>query len=199
MKKPLSVVLALVVALIAAAAAAADPPLDRSQLATASCGPGQVVVDVVEGITGDADSGVAGNAWATDTVGRELVVVRTGDSTFCAIARYAGAFQTNAGASPGGTATIPAGIRGVLGGGYRSATFTASFTPSKPTHGYLGTLDYGCDAAFNCPGAVDWTTWYFNDGAGVPLDLAWWGWVYRAHGHGTWVNASTGNSGDITP
>jgi hypothetical protein len=199
MKKLVAAAAALLVALVTAGAANADPPLDRSQLATSRCGTGPVVVDVVEGVTNDADSGVAGNAWATDTVARELVVVRTGASTFCAIARYAGGFTTNAGPSPGGTATIPAGIAGVLGGGYRSATFTAAFTPSKPTFGYVGTLDYGCNGSFDCPGAVDWTTWYFNSGAGVPLDLAWWGWIYRAPGHGSWVNASSGNSGDIVP
>ena len=46
-----------------------------------------------------------------------------------------------------------------------------------------------------CPGLVDWTAQYFSSTSGY--DLAWWGWEYRAGRHGTWVNALSGNSGDI--
>ena len=86
-----------------------------------------------------------------------------------------------------------------MGGGYRTLTFTADFTPSTvPVSGYLGTFDYACSTTFECPGRVTWTTWYFNNGAGASLVYAWWGWAYVTRSHGSWLNASTGNVGDIT-
>jgi hypothetical protein len=36
---------------------------------------------------------------------------------------------------------------------------------------------------------------YFEPGYGFSFDF--WGWIYRAGRDGTWVNASTGSSGDI--
>ena len=33
---------------------------------------------------------------------------------------------------------------------------------------------------------------------GVPLTLAYWGWLYGSAGHGLWKNSITGNAGDIT-
>jgi hypothetical protein len=146
-------------------------------------------------VRNDADSGVGGNAWAFDNFVRQIVVVKTGDRTYCAITRYGGVFTTIDGTSPGGAGHVSAGIVGAFGGGYRSTAFTADFAPTKPTSGSIGTVNYGCDASFNCPGRFDWTTLYFTNVAG--FDLAWWGWLYKTQAHGTWLNAITGNVGDI--
>jgi hypothetical protein len=190
---------AAIAAFALAGTAAADTTLaDSPQLAASACGPGTVIVFALEGVKNDADSGVAGNAWAFDNYARRLIVVRTGPGQFCAITRYLGRFTTNAGTSPGGTGTVPDGLTGDFAGGYRTTTFTAQFTPTKPLLGPIGTVDYQCDTSFNCPGYVDWTTWYFNNGAGVSTNLAWWGWLYWSSGHGAWLNAIGGNAGDIT-
>lgn len=181
-------------------AAAADTATanDVLPLTAAACGSGTVVVFTLEHVLNDADSGVAGNAWAFDNYWRRLIVVRTGYNQFCVVTRYLGRFTTIAGTSPGGTDTVAAGDLGTFAGGYRSTTFTARFTPAMPQLGRIGEYDYQCDASFNCPGYVDWTKWYFNNGAGVSLNLAYWGWLYGSAGHGYWRNASAGNTGDIT-
>jgi hypothetical protein len=181
-------------------AAAADTATanDAPALTAAACGSGTVVVFALERVLNDADSGVAGNAWAFDNYWRRLIVVRTGYNQYCVVTRYLGRFTTNEGTSPGGTGTVAAGDTGFFAGGYRSTTFTAKFTPAMPQLGKLGIFDYQCDTSFNCPGYVDWTKWYFNNGAGVPLTLAYWGWLYGSAGHGLWKNSITGNAGDIT-
>ena len=88
---------------------------------------------------------------------------------------------------------------GTFQGGYIS-NFSAILSPNPTarTRGSIGTFDYMCDVFDNCPGRVDWTTLYFNNGAAAPLSLDWWGWIYHAGNNGSWVNAITGNSGDIT-
>lgn len=185
--------------MVAAPVSATSPALDVAQLRTSACGAGTVIVNVLQGVRNDADSGVAGNAWANDNYFRNIVVVRKSSSTYCAITRYAGGFTTYAGLSPAGTGTVTAGISGVMGGGYRTNVFSAaSFTPSKPVSGYIGTYNYACDPAFNCPGRVNWTTFYFNSGAGATTELDWWGWLYVTRSHGSWLNAVSGNAGDIT-
>jgi len=175
------------------------PTLDFGpQLAASACGPGTLVVNVEQKVRNDADSGVAGNAWAFDDYERHIKVWQTGSSpdTFCATVSYEGKFTTNAGASPGNTGTVEAGVRGRFEGGYRTTQFTGTFSPTEPTHGNLGVFDYRCDISFNCPGYVPWTTFYFTSTSG--FDLAWWGWIYHAGKNGTWVNAISGNAGDIT-
>ncbi len=181
-------------------AAAADTATANktAQLTAAACGFGTRVVFALQIVKNDADSGVAGNAWASDNYARRLVVVRTGQDQYCAVTRYLGRFTTDAGTSPGGTGTVAAGDKGTFAGGYRSTTFTAKFTPSVAQLGPIGTYDYQCDTSFDCPGYVDWTTLYFNNGAGASLDLAYWNWLYGSAGHGLWRNSSAGNSGDIT-
>src|SRR5438046_1619761 len=110
-----------------AGTAAADTTLaDSPQLAISACGPGAIVVFALEGVKNDADSGVAGNAWAFDNYARRLIVVRTGPGQFCAITRYLGNFTTNAGTSPGGTGTPPDGLTASFAGGYRTPTCTRS-------------------------------------------------------------------------
>jgi hypothetical protein len=54
--------------------------------------------------------------------------------------------------------------------------------------------NYQCNIDGTCPGAVDWVGQYFSSYA---FDYLWWGWVYHAGSHGSWVNSVDGNSGDI--
>jgi len=162
------------------------------------CPSGPPVINVVQKVINDDDSGVAGNAWALDDFVRQIKVVDTGGGTFCATVSYQGSFTTFAGPSPGNTGTVADGVVGTFEGGYVSTLFSATVkaAPHARVRGSIGTFDYMCDNAFNCPGFVDWTTLYFDGVSG--FDLAWWGWVYHAGNNGSWVNAISGNSGDIT-
>lgn len=163
------------------------------------CSPtGKLVINVVQHVTGDADSGVAGNAWAFDDFNRTIQVWQNAPNKFCAVVKYHGSFSTLAGPSPDGKATVGAGVDGTFEGGYQSTVFTGTLkaNPAYSTRGNIGDFNYQCDINFNCPGAVDWTTIYFD--ATSDFGLAWWGWVYHAGDNGSWVNAITGNSGDIT-
>jgi hypothetical protein len=190
---------AIAVGLMASASAVASggPTLDLSPL---QCGPGTLVVNVNQRIVNDADSGVAGNYWAFDTYNRHIKVWQTAPNTFCAIVSYDGGFTTVAGPSPQNTGTVAAGIQGNFKGGYQ-ATFTGTFAATKPTSGNLGTFDYACvlsssNTVATCPGYQDWTTFYFSSTSG--FNENWWGWIYTTEANGTWVNAITGNHGDIT-
>ncbi len=166
-----------------------------TELSPKACGGGTLVVNVEQKVLNDADSGVAGNVWAFDRYERHIKVWQTAPGEFCAVVRYEGKFTTVAGTSPGGSDSVGDGIEGEMKGGYR-ATFSGTFAPSAPTHGDLGSYDYACDTSYHCPGYVDWTTLYFSSTSG--FDMPWWGWVYHADGNGTWINAFSGNSGDIT-
>ncbi|HVA29781.1 MAG TPA: hypothetical protein VMU58_00795 [Gaiellaceae bacterium] len=160
------------------------------------CG-GTMIVNVTYTLTNDADSGVAGNAWANDTVKRHLQVFDLGDGTFCAVINDTGSFVTSAGPSPANTGMVSPGISGVLNGGYSTNNFDGTLVtdPVYATHGNLGSFNLGCDPSFNCPGAhpsflsyvstSDWTQ---------PA----WGWTYHTAQNGDWVNSSGSNSGDIT-
>lgn len=155
------------------------------------------IVNVKQKILNDADSGIAGNNWALDNYNREIEVWQLSDDSFCGILKYEGRFSTLAGPSPGNTATLDAGIKGTMEGGYRTTVFTGTFTPTKPTHGNLGTFDYQCDVDSSCSGRVSWSDFYFTGIDG--FDLEWWGWQYDAGRHGHWINSIDGNFGDITP
>jgi hypothetical protein len=200
MKRTITITLlivALLVAFTTPAAASFGGDLGTN-LSPAACGGGTLVIQATEAVRNDIDSGQAGNNWAYDDLVRSINVWHHADGTYCAIVGYAGAFTTVAGRSPGNTADDPAGIRGLFYGGYRSLNFTGTLRtdPAWPTRGFVGVVDYKCDAATgDCPGYVDWTAQYFSATTGY--GLAWWGWEYRAGRHGTWVNAISGNSGDI--
>lgn len=163
-----------------------------------ACPPGLGIVNVNQKIINDVDSAVGGGYWAFDEEVRHINVVDLGGGAYCATVQYQGSFETEAGGSPQNTGTVGAGVVGTFQGGY-TAMFTATSVIADPavrTKGSIGTNDYQCDITGNCPGYVDWTSLYFT-GVGA-FDLPWWGWVYHAGNNGSWVNASSGNSGDIT-
>ncbi len=168
---------------------------------SASCPNGAPIINVVQKVVNDIDSGTCGNYWAYDDVVRQIKVVQTGPGVFCATVSYQGKFTTVAGPSPGAapacTSTIADGVGGTFQGGY-VATFAGALlsSPGARTKGNIGTFDYGCNASTgDCPGYVGWVSLYFLYSS---FDQPWWGWVYHAGNNGSWVNAASGNSGDIT-
>lgn len=170
----------------------------KSELTAKQCNAvGRPIVDVEQKVINDADSG-NGGYWAMDKYKRSIKVYNTAtEGTYCATVAYDGNFVSFAGASPNNTGTIPAGIKGEMEGGYRSTPFTGTLllSPLWPLHGNVGTTDYNCDNLGNCPGIVNWRDKYFVSTSG--FDLAWWGWIYKAGNHGTWINAISGAAGDI--
>lgn len=160
------------------------------------------MINVTQKVLNDVDSGICGNYWAFDDFVRHIKVVQTDTNTFCATVKYEGHFTTIAGESPGGASAcspvaLGEGVTGTFQGGYVSTFIgTLKSTPDKRTKGNLGTFDYNCDENANCPGYVSWRDLYFSSTSG--FDCTWWGWVYHAGDNGSWVNAVTGNSGDIT-
>src|SRR6266852_9382558 len=130
---------------------------------SSECPSGPLVINAVQKVVNDDDSGVAGNAWALDDFVRQIQVVDTGGGTFCATVSYHGSFTTFAGISPGGTGSVDAGVVGTFEGGYVSTQFSATLksAPLARVRGSIGTFDYQCDDALNCPDPFDRTTLYF--------------------------------------
>ncbi len=183
-----------------------------NELSNSACGKklGSPVIEVTQKVQNDADSGETGNYWAFDYYTRHIKVWQTvapGETTpgtYCAIVTYDGSFY----AIPGqvGPGNRPAGalintstdepVHGSMTGG-RRATITGTLlaTPTWKTHGSVGTTNYQCNISGTCTGLVSWVNQYFVSGASYTDD--WWGWQYRGGSHGTWINAVTGNSGNI--
>jgi len=157
-------------------------------------------INVTHGVKNDADSGIAGNYWAADDYNKHIQVWKIGtageEEVFCAVVRYQGAFTTVAGASPGNSDVIAAGIEGTFQGGYRAIIVRhESPSPVYKRRGNIGVFDYGW-TGIGAPTPFDWLGVYF---ATVTLfSFEWWGWVYHGGPNGTWVNSSDGNQGDIT-
>jgi probable HAF family extracellular repeat protein len=197
-------------ALLLSLPGAATPPprYGSAQLDPSHCGltkQSRNVVNVSFRMIDDYDSGVHGNAWANDTVHRELRIWRispTGN-TFCATVTDTAKFVTFAGDSPGGSGHVSAGIAGSFVGGEITGQFTGSLvaSPPYPTSGEVGptlssnTFDLRCTDAYTCPGARPTISSYVN---GYDGRLAWWGWQYTTDGHGIWTDSSDGITGDIT-
>ena len=189
--------LAVVMALYAASRVMAGPANDNpqlnwgSQLNGGECGPGKLVVNITYGVTNDVDSGVAGNNWAVDNYNKHIQIWQLGDGSFCAIGRYMGDFVTMTGRSPGNGSEISSGITGTFEGGWRGTISGALLaSPAFKTKGNIGTFDYELGVA-----PLNVLATYFEPGYG--FTYAFWGWIYNAGDNGKWINADTGNSGDI--
>lgn len=148
---------------------------------------GKPVVNVTYKVINDLDSGLAGN-WATDNYNKSIKVWQQSNGTNCAIVKYQGQFVTFAGPSPENTGTVGAGVTGTFEGGYQ-ANFDGTFTPTLKTNGNLPLVDYSVEG-------FDWVSAYFT--GNTTFDQPYWAWNYHAGNNGSWVNASTGNLGDIT-
>ena len=169
---------------ITATTALASPgPVSTGKQACKASGP--ALVNVHYTYT-SPDSGVGGNDWANDTINRQLQIWKTGVDTYCASVTDQGSFVTVAGKSPEATGIVSAGITGKLKGGYTTTALTGEFKPNglATTRGNLGNFTHEDRPSFMS---------YGLSGA-----LADWGWVYETENNGTWINAFTGNSGDIT-
>ena len=158
---------------------------------------GKPVINVVQKIVNDVDSGLGGY-WAFDHTTRHIQVWATNTTDeYCAVVQYEGKFDAQEGqASPGNTGTLDGDEDGAFQGGYRATiNGTLKTSPNWATRGSVGTTDYDCDLTANCPGYVNWVEQYFDGGYSFAYE--WWGWIYHAGKHGTWVNSSDGNTGDI--
>ena len=179
----------------------AKPHTFGQQLSGGQCQPStdkRLVLNIVFQVTGDADSGVGGY-WASDSYTKHVQVWDMADGTFCARVKYNGSFVTVAGKSPSGLGTVATGVTGTMDGGY-TATFTGTFAPgARRTKGNIGSKEYGCvitDGVADQCKYFSWLSEYFTGGG--DFNQPFWGWTYNAGDNGTWVNASTENSGDIT-
>jgi hypothetical protein len=209
--KRLVVVLGILVGLmipVAAQASSSGLNLDYGNIAGSQCknGSEKLLVNVSYTLTNDYDSGFAGNAWANDTINRNLRIWKVG-STFCAQTQDRGSFSTFAGTSPSGTAHVDGGVTGDIAGGYVSTFFTGTYDAGAASHyatqGELGTFDLHCTDANNCPGAHPSPQSYFTGGSTPGFDLRHWGWIYHADttGQGVWLNqdnVTAASSGDIS-
>jgi hypothetical protein len=198
MKHRLVITAICALALPASVLAAPGPPpkLNKHQLERKTCGKGKLVVNAVQKVVNDVDSGTKGNFWAYDDYTRTIKVWRLGQTNYCSIVSYDGTFRTIAGPSPGGGGIVTAGMKGNFQGGYRmdfNGTLLAH--PAIKSNGSIGTVNYRCDSAGNCPGSVYWVTQFFGNVTGDDFD--WWGWLYKAGGNGTWLNSIDGAKGDI--
>ena len=177
------------------------------QLSRTACGGklGMPKVDVQQKVKNDVDSGFGDNAyfpgqanyWNVESYTRYIKVWSLTPTTWCASVFYSGghfdAFYKQTG--PAGTGLIGSSVNGEMHGGYR-ATFTGVFAPTGawPTRGNVGTFDYNCDLHGTCT-HVDWVAQYFP--GYTNFAQPWWGWIYNAKSHGTWINSSDGSSGNI--
>jgi hypothetical protein len=169
------------------------------------CGAGKLALRVHYRVLNDVDTGVRGNNWAFDTYTRTVSVWRNSAGHYCAASTYGGTFTTIAGTSPGGAATIPAGIRGMFNG----ASVTTFRGAQKATaRGDLGTKDFQCTSADTkgaCAGTFDWLSAYFTSSDNFKsFKYVRYQFAYHATegGKGTWTDKLAGGKyrshGDIT-
>ena len=188
-----SVALAIAVVSIASALSAAPT------LAVAKPGCSEqktLVVDATQGIANVDDIGVAGNVWALDTVLERIRIWQVGTNSFCVRRDDVGSFTSFAGLSPAGTGTVSGGVTGSLvGTSYLS--ISGIFSPSVPTTGHIGDIDAGCDQQGQCTStAYRVTNRYF---ARVnTVKFGWFSATYGGGSHGTFIQSTDGNVGDIT-
>lgn len=154
------------------------------------------VINVTQKIVHTVDSGEGGNNWAFDDLNRQIRVYKQVDNSYCALLDNEGKFDSQAGQqSPGNNGILTGKEDGTFKGGYR-ATIVGSLKVNLElaTKGNIGTVNYNCDLAGNCPGYFNWLDKYFSPGYIFSYD--WWGWEYK-YKNSKWINSSDGNSGDI--
>ena len=203
MRKRLAIAATAVAALLAAPAALAMPVDGHTgdvYISNAVCPAGKIVVSVTQNVHNAADYGSLGNVWAMDNYPRTILVIQEAPTTFCASVNYRnGSFRTIAGPSPGGggTSLVSAGVTGMISASYRTTTFFGLLlpTPLEPISGSF-TTDYQCTDQGDCPGFVDWWTYYFSTVLGFIPNF--WSYGYISNGHGNWIQNPTRAPGDIT-
>lgn len=158
-----------------------------------------LVLNINYKVTNDEDSGFAGY-WALDNYSKTLQVWQAPDNSFYAVVRYAGKWQTFAGAkSPQNGVIETSDASGTFEGGY-VANFTGTFNPGTlKTNGFIGTFDFGGTktavlAGINIATPYDWLDACFP--ANTNFNYIDWGWTYHYRSQ-TWYNYASGSSGDI--
>lgn len=139
------------------------------------------------------DSNTSGTYWAYDTFHSVVQIYDLGDGVYRLVWTDTGTFVSWAGVSPSGTGLVGDNVTGTVIGG-QTILVHGALKSELPS--YLGFYDYGCDHDANCPGYVSWRTLMFNSVDSYVYEQ--WGWTYTTCFNGTWVNADTGNIGDIT-
>jgi hypothetical protein len=152
------------------------------------------------------DSGIT-DTWALDTFTRtvqicvvspsaETAAAALATSTYHAVVTDAGTFKTLAAHSPQAGTPLAADVPGTLSGG-----FTADFTAAPGFTDYNGKLDgktFTGNVGGDNPSTGNWIATLFDggivSGSGLNDD---WSWTYKTCTE-QWVNANSGNSGDIT-
>ena len=138
------------------------------------------------------DSGTCGNTWATDTFNRFFRVFTTPSApgTYTVIEEFrAGSFVTNDGPSPGACdpdnplgGTVAEGITGKMSGTLTIIVSNGLYDPDA-NPGPNSTTSTFISAVFGSDAVIDTPVFSFR---------------YFTPQNGSWINASTGNSGDIT-
>jgi hypothetical protein len=182
------------------------PAAAQNHATNLGCGSGKLALNIRYAVENDLDTGTQGNNWAFDTYSRTVHVWRKGPGRFCAASTYSGSFTTIAGMSPGGTTTIPAGIRGTLNG-QSTTTFRGTQRPGLATRANLGLKDFQCtsaDTKGQCAGTYDWLSAYFTSKDNFKsFRYVRYEFTYHATegGKGTWSDRLVGgkyrSSGDI--
>jgi hypothetical protein len=144
-----------------------------------------------------SDSGTCGNDWALDLYARRFTanLPANGDGTYTVLERFTkGHFSTFAGQSPGACqasthgATVKEGVTGLFHGSFTIIVSNGTFD----ANGSCVKTDGQCTTA-------GWVEGFF--GATATYDIPQFHFVYTASGQGLiltqWINADTGNSGDI--
>jgi hypothetical protein len=165
-----------------------------------------LVFNATYNITNDEDSGIVGY-WALDNYSKTVEVWETSANNFYAAVTYNGTWETFAGAlSP------QAGVlEKTSETGFYSGSYTATFTDSSAftsVWGSQGSFDFGGtktdilkgtygagQVGATVPAAANWLSNDFPGGV-ASFNQTTWGWTYTYQSQ-SWVNASSGNSGDI--
>jgi hypothetical protein len=179
----------LVVALVAPAGPAearAKPGCPRD---------GVLVVDVTLQILNVDDIAVDGHVWALVDVEQRIQIWQTGSNRYCVRLDDAGTFTSFAGTSPNGTGTISEGVTGTTEAtSYLRATGT--FAPTVPTTGHIGTIDADCQPDGTCASVgYRFTNLYFS--RVNARSFGWYTATYDGGEHGTMLQSTDGDSGDI--
>lgn len=162
---------------------------------------GDPILTISYQVINDEDSGAVPTTWALDNFARTVTVWATNTTgTYVANVADIGTFCTYAGAhSPQtGTPITYDGCGTMVGG--EDISFTASSGPSSTAS--PGPQNYGGTKADIIAGVENqvkysWLNAYFTGASVVTEDP--WGWTYTltAGANPQWVNAATGNGGDI--
>ncbi|HWB33774.1 MAG TPA: Ig-like domain-containing protein [Candidatus Paceibacterota bacterium] len=165
-----------------------------------------LLVDATQHITGDPDSSVPGQNWATDTFTRHIQVWQEtigSDTHYCAEADDNGTFATNGTISPQSGTALPQIVTGTMVGGTHGEIVGGTLTSDQPA---IADVDCTTAPSGSCDSLTSkWVAYYFGNSATYsyspsPADSTGnWGWTYTAdcNTHDTWVNQNAGNSGDI--